>query len=128
MHRLALLEMPQPSAPARAPAAYQQYRTQQVMGASPMQLILMVYEVAIVACEARDVQKAGRAVGELIGSLNFDYAEIATDLFRLYEYCLWELRRGNVVTAAKVLRGLKRAWEEALTQGGPLGAAERMAS
>jgi flagellar secretion chaperone FliS len=128
MQRLALLEMPQSATPTRTPAAYQQYRTQQVLGASPMQLVLMVYEVAIVACEARDVQKAGRAVGELIGSLNFDYGEIPSNLFRLYEYCLWELRRGNFINAAKVLRGLKRAWEEALAQGGAPGGAERPAA
>jgi flagellar protein FliS len=114
MQRFALLEQTPQATPVRMPAAHEQYRAQQVLGASPMQLILMVYDVAIVACEAQDPQRAGRAVGELIGSLNFDYKEIASDLFRLYEYCLWEIRRGRFRDAAKVLRGLKRAWEDAM--------------
>jgi flagellin-specific chaperone FliS len=115
MHTLTLLEpLPQP-APARIQTAHEHYRTQQVLGASPMQLVLMVYDVAIVSCEARDPQRAGKAVGELIGSLNFEYREIATDLFRLYEYCLWEIRQNRFQEAATVLRGLKRAWEDAMT-------------
>jgi flagellin-specific chaperone FliS len=115
MQRFALLEHTPQATPVRVPAAHEHYRAQQVLGASPMQLILMVYDVAIVACEARDPQRAGRAVGELIGSLNFEYKEIAPDLFRLYEYCLWEIRRNRYQDAAKVLRGLKQAWEDAMT-------------
>jgi flagellin-specific chaperone FliS len=93
---------------------YSQYRDQQILSASPMQLLVMVYEQAIVQCEARDSQRAGRAVTELIGALNFDAGEIATDLFRLYEYCLWEIRRQHFTDAAHILRQLKKAWEDAV--------------
>jgi flagellin-specific chaperone FliS len=93
---------------------YSHYRDQQILSASPMQLLVMVYEQAIVQCEARDPQRAGRAITELIGALNFDAGEIATDLFRLYEYCLWEIRRQHFTDAAQILRQLKKAWEDAM--------------
>jgi flagellin-specific chaperone FliS len=79
-----------------------------------MQLVLMVYEQAIVQCEARDAQRAGRAITELIGALNFDAGEMAADLFRLYEYCLWEIRRQHFADAVHILRRLKATWEDAL--------------
>ncbi len=96
------------------PAAHGHYRAQQVLSASPMQLLVIVYEQAIVHCEARDAQRAGRAVTELIGALNFDAGEIAVDLFRLYEYCLWEIRRQHFGDVAHILRRLKTTWEDAL--------------
>ena len=103
-----------PVRPVPRPGVYHQYRDQQILSASPTQLLLMVYEQAIVQCEARDAQRAGRAVTELIGALNFDAGEVAVDLFRLYEYCLWEIRRQHFTDAAHILRRLKGAWEEAL--------------
>ncbi len=110
----------QVAAAPRPPAGVdRRYRSQQVLGASPMQLVLMLYDLAILGCEARDPQRAGRAITELIGGLNFDYDEIATGLFRLYEYCHWEIRRGRYEAAAEALRGLKRAWEDGLAAPGP---------
>jgi len=114
--------------PVRVPAALQHYRAQQVQGASPMQLVLMVYDIAIVACEARDPQRAGRALSELIGSLNFEYEEIATGLFRLYEYCLWGIRRSRFQDAAKVLRGLRQAWVDAMAAERPANSPRPSAS
>lgn len=107
-----VLEMPVPS--LSRPGGYDQYRGQQVLSANPTQLLLMVYEHAIVQCEAHDGQRASRAVTELIGALNFDAGEVAVDLFRLYEYCLWEIRKRRFAEAAHILRRLKTAWEDAL--------------
>lgn len=92
------------------------YQTAQVLGASPMQLILMVYDLAISACGRRDAMRARRAVTELIAALNFDYEEIAVPLFRLYEYCLNAIGSGSFHEASKILRQLKEAWETALRQ------------
>jgi flagellin-specific chaperone FliS len=108
-----LLEMP--VRPVPRPGAYNQYRDQQVLSANPTQLLMMVYEQAIVQCEARDAQRAQRAITELIGALNFDAGELAVDLFRLYEYCLWEIRRQHFGDATNILRRLKSAWEDART-------------
>jgi flagellin-specific chaperone FliS len=104
-----------PVRPVPRPAGYSQYRDQQILSANPMQLLMMVYEQAIVQCEARDAQRAQRAITELIGALNFDAGEITVDLFRLYEYCLWEIRRQRFADAAHILRRLKSAWDEART-------------
>jgi len=106
-----LLEMP--VSPVSRLGVYGQYRDQQILSANPMQLLMMVYEQAIVQCEAQDAQRAQRAITELIGALNFDAGELAVDLFRLYEYCLWEIRRKRFADAAHILRRLKSAWEEA---------------
>lgn len=92
------------------------YHSAQILGASPIQLIVKIYEVAIVACGRRDTDRARRAVCELIAALNFDHDEIAVPLFRLYEYCLNRIVTGSCDEAAKVLRGLKQAWEAALAQ------------
>lgn len=113
---LAMLE-PAAVAPPRA-GAYSQYRTQQVMSASPMRLVLLLYDLAITGCESRDVERASGPIRELIGSLNFEVDQIAVDLFRLYEYCLWEIRRSRFAEAGGVLRRLKQSWEEAAARAG----------
>ena len=111
---LAMPVVDPPVQPIPRPNAYRQYREQQILSATPMQLLLMVYDEAIDSCEARDKQRAGRAISELIGSLNFDAGEIARDLFRLYEYCLFEIRRNRFPEAVTIFRRLKQAWEDAL--------------
>jgi flagellin-specific chaperone FliS len=49
-----------------------------------------------------------------VSSLNFEAGELATDLFRLYEYCLQAVRRQRFTDAAAVLRILKSGWAEGL--------------
>lgn len=90
------------------------YQRTQVLGASPMQLVLMVYDLALSGCGRRDETRARRAVTELIAGLNFDYEEVAVSLFRLYEYCLGAIRSGDFEEASKILNALKGAWETAL--------------
>lgn len=91
-----------------------QYQQAQVLGASPMQLVLMLYDLALAGCGRRDHTRASRPITELIAALNFDYEEIAVGLFRLYEYCLDRIRSGDFEEASKTLRSLKDAWETAL--------------
>lgn len=92
------------------------YRSAQILGASPMQLILILYDQALAGCGRRDGERARRAITELIAALNFDYEEIAIPLFRLYEYCLSAVGSGLFHEASKVLRQLKEAWEIALKE------------
>jgi flagellin-specific chaperone FliS len=88
----------------------QAYKMQEVMGASPLRLVVMAYDVAIRACEAKDLARGTQAVSLLRDSLNFDYAEASLGLFRLYQWSLDCMRQGEWDEALKVLRELREAW------------------
>lgn len=87
-----------------------EYRTQEVMGASPVHLVVMAYDLAIVACEKKDFMRATKAIGVLKDALNFDYANVAVGLFRLYQWCLDCIRQGDYDSAITTLRELREAW------------------
>jgi len=91
----------------------QEYRAQDVMGASPIRLVVMAYDVAIRACQQEDYARATRAITLLRDALNFDYAEVAVGLFRLYQWCLECLRAGDYQSALSVLTELREAWVQA---------------
>ncbi len=88
----------------------QEYRQQDVLGASPLRLVVMAYDVAIQACEQKDFERAVKAISVLRDALNFDYQEIAVGLFRVYQYCLDCLRKGDFVQAMGYLKELREAW------------------
>jgi flagellin-specific chaperone FliS len=79
----------------------QEYRQQDVMGASPMRLIVMAYDLAIRACEHKNFEKAVKTISVLRDSLNFDYPEVSMGLLSLYQWCL-----------ECTLRELREAWLE----------------
>jgi flagellin-specific chaperone FliS len=88
----------------------QEYRQQDVMGASPVRLVVMAYDVAIQACEQNDFIKATRAVSLLRDALNFDAGQAAMGLFQLYQWCLDCIRQQDYATALQTLRDLRDAW------------------
>jgi flagellin-specific chaperone FliS len=96
-------------------AAYrnQEYRQQDVMGASPLHLVVMAYDLAIRACEQKDFEKAVKTIGVLRDALNFDYPETSVGLFRLYQWCLDCVRSGDYASAITTLRELRSAWKTA---------------
>ncbi len=94
-----------------------EYLGQQVLGAGPLQLVLMLYEITIAACRRKDGEQARRALLELIGALDFEASEIAVNLFSLYDYCLRRIREGNFEEAAFILKELKEAWQRAQEVG-----------
>ena len=87
-----------------------EYRRQDVMGASPIHLVVMAYDIAITACEQGDFARATKAVSVLKDALNFDYANVAVGLFRLYQWCLDCIRQGDYNSALQTLRELREAW------------------
>jgi flagellin-specific chaperone FliS len=94
-------------------AAYystQEYRQQDVMGASPLRLVIMAYDLAIRSCEQQDFEKATRAISVLRDALNFDYPEVSVGLFRLYQWCLESIRHGDYASAKSTLSELREAW------------------
>ncbi len=92
-------------------AAYQkQYRQQDVMSASPLRLVIMTYDLAIRACEQQDFAKATRTIGALRDTLDLDYPEVSTGLYRLYQWCLDCIRKGEFASAISTLTELRGAW------------------
>jgi flagellin-specific chaperone FliS len=89
----------------------QEYRQQDVMGASPLRLVIMAYDLAIQSCEVKDFEKATKAISVLRDALNFDYPEVAVGLFRLYQWCLDCIRKGDYEEAIHVLKELRDAWK-----------------
>jgi flagellin-specific chaperone FliS len=89
----------------------QEYRQQEVMGASPIRLVIMAYDLAIRACEQKDFEKATKTVSVLRDALDFEYADVSMGLFRLYQWCLDSIRSGDYATAISTLRELRDAWK-----------------
>jgi len=88
------------------------YLEKEIAGLSPMGLILKIYDVAIAGCNQRNTDRASRALVELIASLNFEYRDMSTQLFRLYEYCMRCVKSGQFDTALKILTELRGAWSQ----------------
>ena len=93
-------------------AAYrnQEYRQQEVMGASPVHLVVMAYDLAIKACEQKDFERTVKVISALRDALDFDYPEVSVGLFQLYQFCLDSLRQGDYAGVTNILRELREAW------------------
>lgn len=103
------------------------YRQTQVLTASGVQLIVLLYDSAIQAIElasdgivrrhqpdkARFLGRAVAIVGELSSVLDFERGgEIATSLYRLYDYMLSEFTQANLRNDARHLDGPLRCLKE----------------
>jgi flagellar protein FliS len=113
-----------------------QYQRNQVLNASPEQILVMLYDGAIrfsrQAMQALDVgdhktqaEKISRTmaiVSEFSNTLDFEVGgQIATDLDALYSYMIRELTKANVKndrqaleTVEDLLAGLRETWVEAI--------------
>ena len=99
-------------APDRDP--YRSYREQQVNALGTGRLVLLALETALRACRTGRRGLLARVLTELMAGLDLEQGEIASGLFRLYEYCLWQSREGRVDEVQRVLAGLRDAWEQAV--------------
>ena len=90
------------------------YTMQQVMSASPAQVITYIYDAAITACSRQDRDKILRATSELIRALNFDYKEQASVFYRVYRHISNLASRGDFESARLVLADVRDAWNQAL--------------
>jgi len=88
----------------------QEYRRQHATGASPVHLVVMAYDVAIVACERSDSHRAEEAVSALRSALDLHQGDTALGLFRLYQWCLDCIHSKDYDGALVVLRSLREAW------------------
>jgi flagellin-specific chaperone FliS len=93
--------------------AKKQYIEDQLSGLSPVQLLIRVYDVAIVSCVRRDRQRLRQALVQLISSLNFEHHEVSLGSFRLYNYCLRQMQMGRFDEVKAILAELRDAWVQA---------------
>jgi flagellar protein FliS len=94
-----------------------QYLNNEILSATPEQLIMRIYDFAIVNCQKHNMIKTNDALQVLINALNFDNPaakEISIGLFRLYQFCQDQMRKRKYEIVQKVLTELKESWEKAL--------------
>jgi flagellin-specific chaperone FliS len=89
------------------------YLEQEVYSWSKEKIILKMYDLFVVSCKRGDVQKMSRVLIELMGSLNFDYEETSTRLYRLYEYCQRCIFQRKFDEALHIIQELREAWSKA---------------
>ena len=90
-----------------------QYLLNEILEASPQQIILKIYDVAILNCQKEDLAKTNNAIQELINSLRFDeenVRSISFGLLRLYQYCQDQMRKQNYDIVHKILVDLRDTW------------------
>jgi flagellar protein FliS len=94
-----------------------QYLLKEIMEATPKQLIIKVYDIAIVSCKKQDFMRANNAIQVLINSLRFEgegVKEISTGLLRLYLFCQEQTRKKNFELATSILSELRDTWLKVL--------------
>ncbi len=98
--------------PATKKAIFQ-YHQNSILNASPVELILKVYDFTILSIRKQDIHKANLAISELIAALNFEYHDEAMGLFKLYRYCQDCLYRNELEEAGSIIYELRDAWAAA---------------
>jgi flagellar protein FliS len=104
---------PQLAYQRRAKASIKSYQDNAILSMSPTQLILKVYDIAIISIKKGDSVRANRAIQELINSLDFDHGEIPQGLFRLYQFCQRSIREKHAEAALPILEDLRSTWAKA---------------
>jgi flagellar protein FliS len=95
-----------------ATQAAHQYQRQDVLSASPTQLVTKLYDLAVLACNNDDRIKLRKVLIELISSLNFqEGGDIAIRLSQIYEYCMRESINGDLNEIAEMLSDLRETWK-----------------
>lgn len=90
-----------------------QYLVKEILEATPQQLLIKVYDFAIVNCQKHNLEKTNNAIQELINGLRFDEGEvkeISIGLLRLYQFCQDQMRKKNYDIVYKVLTELRESW------------------
>lgn len=89
------------------------YVEQEVLSWSKEKLILKMYDLFIVSNKRRDIEKMTKVLVELMSSLNFDYEDTSTRLYRLYEYCQRCIHQKKYDEALHIIRELRDTWAKA---------------
>ncbi len=92
------------------------YQQQAILNASPVQLVVKLYDLLLQATWREDRDKTLSILSALITGLNYDY-EPADQLFSLYRYCQDLARKGEFEEIRELLEPLRDTWTE-IAQGG----------
>lgn len=86
------------------------YQQQAVLNASPLQLVVKLYDLVLQATYQKDQERVKDILSTLIESLNFEY-EPADELFQLYKYCQDLARKEEYEEIREILEPLRDAWQ-----------------
>ncbi len=117
--------------------AQKTYLKNEIEGATKGKLVLLLYDgaikfvnMAIKAIEEKNIVaaheniiKAENILYELLSTLNMEAGEIAENLFKLYDFTIWQLVEANKTKDAEkltpvlgILKTLRDAWKEVVTK------------
>jgi flagellin-specific chaperone FliS len=82
----------------------------EVFSWSKEKLILKMYDLFIVSVKRNDISKGSKVLIELMSALNFDYEEVSTRLYRLYEYCQRCIFQKKMDEALFIITELRNTW------------------
>jgi hypothetical protein len=77
--------------------------------------LLGLYELGLEGCANHDANQVTLVVMELMGSLDYEYADIADGFRRVYEYCLQQAAEGQLDSVAFILQDLRDTLMRAVT-------------
>jgi hypothetical protein len=77
--------------------------------------LLGLYNHGVTGCADRDREQVVAALEELISLLDFGFGEVAEGFYRLYSFCLREIRLGQFEQPAWILRDLRDTWAHTLS-------------
>jgi flagellin-specific chaperone FliS len=77
---------------------------------SKEKLILKMYDLFIVSVKRNDINKGSKVLIELMSSLNFDYEDVSSRLYRLYEYCQRCIFQKKAEEALFIITELRNTW------------------
>ena len=80
--------------------------------------LLGLYELGLDGCAAKNADQVSAVLNELIGALDFAYADIAEGFHRLYTYCLEQSREGAFDRVAFILQDLRDTLLRAVAESG----------
>lgn len=87
------------------------YQQQSVKVASPLQLVVKLYDLLIQATYMEDEKKVKDILTTLMHGLDFDH-EPAEQLFSLYQYCKELARKKKYEEIRDVLEPLRDTWNQ----------------
>lgn len=96
-----------------------QYVLNEITQATPKELLIKIYNFAILNCKKQNLAKTNEAIQVLITSLSFENKEISkisTGLLRLYQFCQDQMRKKNYDIVYEILTELRDSWIAAFNQ------------